>query len=50
MSDWQGKVPLQMKAYVPEREQVCFGRQGDAASRSLSDAEYSPHVLLNEPK
>jgi len=47
--DWQGEVPLQMKAYVPEREQVI-----SAAKVMLRpdqwDAEYFPHVLSNEPK
>ena len=47
--DWDGEVPLQMKSYVPEEEQVV-----SAAKVMLRpdhwDAEYFPHVLSNEPK
>lgn len=47
--DWSGEVPLRMKAYVPEREQVV-----SAAKVMLRpdhwDAEYFPHVLSNEPQ
>ena len=47
--DWSGEVPLQTKAYAPEREQVVF-----AAKVMLRpdhwDAEYFPHVLSDEPK
>ena len=47
--DWSGEVPLQVKAYVPEREHVV-----SAAKMMLRpdhwDAEYFPHVLPNEPE
>ena len=47
--DWSGEVPLQVKAYVPEREQIV-----SAAKVMLRpdhwDAQYFPHVLSNEPE